>query len=64
MASAAVPLSKAQRADLATKAEKDAFRITYATKVGERTKFIENKRTPTIRRRAVTREVEELVGVG
>ena len=61
---ATAPMSKAQRADLASKAEKEAFRATYASKVRLKTKEMELRRKPSIRRRTVKNDAEELVAIG
>ena len=63
IAAATAPMSKAQRADLASKAEKDAFRATYASKVRQKTKEMELRRKPSIRRPTVRNDAEELVAI-
>ena len=64
IANAATPLTKAQRADQATVAEKDAFRATYAGKVRQKTKEMELRRKPSLRRRSAKSDAEELVAIG
>ena len=64
IANAAAPMTKAQRADLASTAEKKAFRAAYASKVKQKTHQMEMRRKPSIRRRTVKQDAEELVGIG
>jgi len=64
IANATTQLTKAQRADLASAAEKEAFRATYASKVRQKTHEMELKRKPSIRRRTVKQDAEDLVGIG
>lgn len=58
------PMAKAQRSDLASAAEKDAFRTLYALKIRQRSIEMENRKRPSPRHRAVKDDVEELVEVG
>ena len=57
-------MTKAQRADLATKQEKDAYRALYASKVRQKTKEMAARRMPSPRRRTVKGHPEELVAIG
>ena len=58
------PMTKAQRADLATTQEKDAYRVLYAAKVRQKTKEMAARRLPSPRRRTVKGQPEELVAIG
>lgn len=58
-------MNKVQRADLASSAEKDAFRVKYVREQGpERLQQMDNKVKPSIRRRTVKNDAEELVAIG
>ena len=60
----AAPMTKAQRADLATKQETDAYRALYASKIRHNFEEMAAKRKPCPRRRTVKGHPEELVAIG
>lgn len=57
-------MTKAQRADLASTSEKEAFRATYASKFRERSLEMDNRKKPSPRHRVVKDDAEDLVAVG
>ena len=57
-------MTKAQRANLATRQEKDAYRDLYASKVRQKTKGMAARRMPSLRRRTVKGHPEELAAIG
>ena len=57
-------MTKAQRAVLASSAEKAAFRATYESKVRHKTRQMELNRKPRPWRRSAKDDADELVAIG